>query len=42
MIVGGLLITGAFIVYLASYSCNRYVQKRSLKFYKLKWNSMIV
>jgi len=41
MIVGGLLITGAFIVYLAS-SSNRYIQKRSLKFYKLKWNSMIV
>lgn len=40
MIVGGLLITGAFIVYLASRS-NRYVQKRSLRYYKLKWNSMI-
>lgn len=41
MIVGGLLITGVFIVYLASTS-GRYVQKRSLRYYKLKWNSMIL
>jgi hypothetical protein len=40
MIIGGVLIVSAFVVYLCTTS-NRYMKKKDLKYYKLKWNSMI-
>ncbi len=42
MIIGGVLITIAFIVYLSSRSTfQEPVNKHSLKYYKLRWNNNI-
>lgn len=39
MIIGGVLITIALIVYLSHYNSMGKINKNSLKYYKLRWRA---
>ena len=42
MIIGGVLITVAFIVYLSHRSTMGTINRNSLKYYKLKWRNTLL